>query len=359
VKVGNYSLRILRKLGEGGYSFVYLAEEILPETPISTTAASSSIHRPAQPRKYALKKVLAGEKEQLALAEREIEAMKRLPRHPNLLPLIEYQVVKAETYVVYMLFPLMEANVWDYVQDRLKSNSYLSTLEAAHIFEKLCHALHAMHSIPTAALSHRDVKPHNILLTTQKPLPPELLTLVQPPLRGTGGKSSGEDSAHLIVPVAGVDSSTVADTRPRIEKQLPHAVLMDFGSVAPAQVHVTSRTEALVVQEDAERHTTAPYRAPELWDVLSSCVIDSKVDIWAAGCVLYYVMVGETPFERTANEAGGSLMLAIVNGQWSWPAGIENRYPNANLRNIVDLCLQNDPAQRPSAAELLEKLKNI
>jgi serine/threonine kinase 16 len=61
-----------------------------------------------------------------------------------------------------------------------------------------------------------------------------------------------------------------------------------------------------------QRHSTAPYRAPELWDVPSSCTIDAKVDIWAAGCVLYYLLVGETPFERIANEAGGSMMLAIV-----------------------------------------------
>jgi len=117
VKVGNHHLHILRKLGEGGYSVVYLAEETLPEAPTASALPTSSTQIPPQPRKYALKKVLAGEKEQLALAEREISAMKReLPKHPNLLPLIESQVVKAETYVIYMLFPLMVCVYLEYFQ---------------------------------------------------------------------------------------------------------------------------------------------------------------------------------------------------------------------------------------------------
>jgi serine/threonine protein kinase len=70
------------------------------------------------------------------------------------------------------------------------------------------------------------------------------------------------------------------------------------------------------------------------------------------------MLVGETPFERTANEAGGSLMLAIVNGQWSWPAAIEQKYPE-NIRKLVDICLQSDPDQRPSAAELLETIQKL
>jgi serine/threonine protein kinase len=109
VHICKHPLRILRKLGEGGYSFVYLAQEILPDAAsISTTVPSPGTQLPPLARKYALKKVLAGEKEQLALAEREISAMRRLPKHPNLLPLIESQVVKEDNmYVVYMLFPLM------------------------------------------------------------------------------------------------------------------------------------------------------------------------------------------------------------------------------------------------------------
>ena len=107
VQVGQHRLSILRQLGEGGYSFVYLAEEILPEPSIDKRTTQLS----ANPRKYALKKVLAGEKEQLALAEREIAAMRKLPKHPNLLPMIESQVVKTpKNTIVYMLFPLMVSN---------------------------------------------------------------------------------------------------------------------------------------------------------------------------------------------------------------------------------------------------------
>ena len=39
-------------------------------------------------------------------------------------------------------------------------------------------------------------------------------------------------------------------------------------------------------QEDAEAHCTAPYRAPELFDVPSHCTIDERVDVWSLGCLL-------------------------------------------------------------------------
>jgi serine/threonine kinase 16 len=104
VAVGPRRLRVLRKLGEGGYSFVYLAREILP--------AQAAGQPPAAGQLFALKKVLAAGREQLAAARHEVEVTRRLD-HPNLLPLLDAEVAPAGadagggvTHVVHMLFPL-------------------------------------------------------------------------------------------------------------------------------------------------------------------------------------------------------------------------------------------------------------
>ncbi len=34
------------------------------------------------------------------------------------------------------------------------------------------------------------------------------------------------------------------------------------------------------------------YRAPELFDVQSDCVIDTKTDVWSLGCTLYAMAYG-------------------------------------------------------------------
>ena len=58
------------------------------------------------------------------------------------------------------------------------------------------------------------------------------------------------------------------------------------------------RRQALEVQEEAEAHSSAPYRAPELFDVPSRCSIDERTDVWSLGCLLYFVMYGCSPFEK-------------------------------------------------------------
>jgi serine/threonine protein kinase len=116
--------------------------------------------------------------------------------------------------------------------------------------------MHTIDPAPTAALSHRDVKPHNILLVLQKQqLPAELLmrtTNSNHEQMKKNGAGKGSDTAHLIVPAATASAVVEGRAAPKQQQVLPHAVLMDFGSVQPAEVQIACRTDALTAQEDAE-----------------------------------------------------------------------------------------------------------
>lgn len=134
------------------------------------------------------------------------------------------------------------------------------------------------------------------------------------------------------------------------------AVLMDFGSARPARVTVRNRTEALSLQEEAEKLCSAPYRAPELFDVASQCVVDERIDVWSLGCVLYFMLYGCSPFERVLEEAGGSLALAVINGSLTFPSPDVH---SSELRQLVLFCLKTDPQTRPHLHDVMQNVQRM
>lgn len=147
-------------------------------------------------------------------------------------------------------------------------------------------------------------------------------------------------------------------------------ILMDLGSLAPSPTPITSRSQALAVQDQAAEHSTMPYRAPELFDVKTGSTIDTKVDIWSLGCTLYACLVGKSPFEARSDETGGSLSLCVLGGDWRFPdegvvkrrqsnkpvqqemAGDENAISEA-VKEVVRKCLAVEPGERPDIDELI------
>ncbi len=171
-------------------------------------------------------------------------------------------------------------------------------------------------------------------------------------------------------------------------------ILMDLGSVAPSPITVTSNSVALQIQDTAAEHSTMPYRAPELFDVRTDAVIDTKVDIWSLGCTLYACLVGKSPFEMRSDETGGTLSLCVLGGDWRFPdegprgvkrtnsmkpkptapgaAGADGTAAAAGgsggpqaleisepIREVVRRCLAVEPADRPDVNELISIVEGV
>jgi len=198
VRVNDRSLKTVKLLAEGGFSFVYLVEA-------------------ADQKRYALKKVLAQTPEASELARWEVQVHQAF-KHDNLMPLVDFAVAEtpagAEEFRLLMpLYP--HGTLLDMALKLMDKNERIEEKRALRIFAQVLAGVQQLHS-HTPPWAHRDIKPANILL------------------------SKGD------VPV-----------------------LMDFGSVAEARRHISTRTEALLLQEDAAQNCSMPYRAPELFDVPS------------------------------------------------------------------------------------------
>ncbi len=147
-------------------------------------------------------------------------------------------------------------------------------------------------------------------------------------------------------------------------------ILMDLGSLAPSPTPITSRSLALTVQDTAAEHSTMPYRAPELFDVQTGSVIDTKVDIWSLGCTLYACLVGKSPFEARSEETGGSLSMCVLSGDWRFPDEAQQKNGKNKVqsteegirepvRDVVRRCLKVEPAERPDVDELITVIEDV
>ena len=132
---------------------------------------------------------------------------------------------------------------------------------------------------------------------------------------GTGGDADREvEMAELGI--ASMDNGVTAGASSGVHYR---AVLVDFGSCCEARRTVRDFHTMMVVKEQAEAHSTAPYRAPELFEPPMPGSVDERVDVWSLGATAYFAMFGEGPFDYALREGGGSIALAVLSGRMRWP----------------------------------------
>lgn len=145
---------------------------------------------------------------------------------------------------IILIYPTTTTNTQKKKGEKNSNITKMELKDILRVFYCICEAVKTMHEV---GISHRDIKPHNIIFQDYF-------------------KSSLKQNKNNV------------------------PVLIDFGSsVGPPLIQkVESRNQALLVQDKAEATMSAAFRAPEFYDVPSQCSLDGgKSDVFSLGCVLF------------------------------------------------------------------------
>ncbi|XP_015603021.1 cyclin-G-associated kinase [Cephus cinctus] len=283
LEINNVKLRVTRLLAEGGWALVFAVEDI------------------ATGKEYALKRLIAVDDEANRTIIQEIDILKKLSGHPNIIQYLCVQRLEREDQKGYEYLLVTELCPGGTVADLLRnaSTDSLTLAQVCKIAYQATRAIHHMHSQQPQPFIHRDIKLDNFLIGSDG-----LIKLCD----------FGSTTTQQILP----DSSWNAQKRATLEDQMA-------------------------------KYTTPMYRAPEILDTWNNEPIGPPIDCWALGCILYSLISLRHPFPE-GNK------LAIVNARYS-PLSPNSRFNCLN--DLVKGCLQTSPLHRLTAAMVLERLAAI
>lgn len=151
VELGQQKLRVKRVIAEGGFGFVFAAQDL------STN------------KEYALKRMFAADEEASKSILQEVSVLKKLTGHPNVIDFIAAAAIeksqsghsKSEYLLLTELCP--GGPLVDILQQR---TTPLSLNQVLRIFYQTCSAVQHMHN-QSPPIIHRDLKIENLLLSSK------------------------------------------------------------------------------------------------------------------------------------------------------------------------------------------------
>jgi len=246
-----------------------------------------------------LKRVAVPDKDALVSMRTEVETMKKLKGHKHIVRYMDSHASQLQGGG-YEVFLLMEfcggGGLIDFMNTRLQHR--LTEPEILKIFGDVSEGVATMHYLKPPLL-HRDLKVENILIS-------------KPPTSSSGVLYK----------------------------------LCDFGSTASPRPAASNASEARLIEDDIQRHTTMQYRSPEMVDVWRRQPIDEKSDIWALGVLLYKLCYYTTPFEEVGT-------MAILNASFKYP-----HHPpfSDRLKRSIGAMLREDPKKRPNIYQVVQEV---
>ena len=272
---GRYEL--LDRLGEGGFAVVYRARQLSTGQLVAIKVMRRHADGTEEDRRS-----------NAARFRREMGLLSQL-RHPHIVRLID--AGSLDDGRTYIATDLVEGQT---LADLASARGPLPLAELRPWMLQVLDALAAAHG---RGLVHRDIKPHNVMISA-------------------GGL-------------------------------VPHATLLDFGVATIAEGHRPEGFEALTVSGTLVG--TLGYMAPEL---LAGAPAGPATDLFAWGLVLLECLTGDSAF-------GGRPPPAIAAGLLSpQPIPIPAEIAVAPIGALLSSVLDKDPTRRPqSAAEVYRRLE--
>ncbi|MBI2389571.1 MAG: protein kinase [Deltaproteobacteria bacterium] len=215
--------------------------------------------------------------------------------HPNVVTVFDYgRIDDAEAWARPRFYMVMELLGGETLQDRLQKRRSLTIDETLHLGRQIARGLREAHAL---GVVHRDLKPANVMIVRDR---------------------DGEEIAKLL----------------------------DFGIgkvLDRDSLQSTADPEAELTQEG--RFVGSPmYMSPEQ---IAHGHVDARTDVYTLGVVLYRCLAGVHPFHRDNTTL---VMLAHLHDK---PIPLRERVPEvpAWLGDLVDRCMQKDPAHRPATMD--------
>jgi len=125
--------------------------------------------------------------------------------------------------------------------------------------------------------------------------------------------------------------------------------VLDFGLVKLDSSMDVDR-DLLKLSTDDGWSGTPGYMAPEV--VMGATETDHRVDIYALGCVAYWLLTGKLVFE---GENAMQVMMQHATAEPRRPSARIGRAMPAGLEGLVMECLEKDPARRPASAQVVSE----
>jgi serine/threonine-protein kinase len=123
------------------------------------------------------------------------------------------------------------------------------------------------------------------------------------------------------------------------------AKVLDFGLV---KLDSARKAEDIKLSTDGSTSGTPAFMAPEV--ILGVADTDHRVDLYALGCVAYWLLTGKLVFE---GKSVVETMFHHAHTPAPRPSTRTELVIPAALEDLIMECLEKDPARRPAGAELV------